>query len=250
MPYTHDLIPASLNPELDDETRRQVERFMRDGYLLLEDAITSEQVAALRDLFATHVTPDRTQLIPRGLLDVDARFVELVDNPPVMRVMRAILGNCVQLHSIAAIAKYPGGEVQSWHRDGPWPMDPAGTPYGSVPGQINCGYYLDELDDELGPVWVLPRSQRVAFRPPSTPVELPDQLAIYAKPGQAVIFDGWLWHRGGANRSDSRVRRNCMYCYQNAWMKSREDFATPAVRALREGASPERRLLLGELERW
>ncbi len=23
----------------------------------------------------------------------------------------------------------------------PWPQDPDGTPFGSIPGQINCGYY-------------------------------------------------------------------------------------------------------------
>ena len=34
------------------------------------------------------------------------------------------------------------------------PAEGYGTPYGSAPGQINCGYYLDELTDDRGPTMV------------------------------------------------------------------------------------------------
>ena len=57
----------------------------------------------------------------------------------------------------------PGENDQNWHRDGPWPVDPNGTPYGSLPGQINCGYFLDELTMENGPIVIVPGSQRSLF---------------------------------------------------------------------------------------
>lgn len=44
--------------------------------------------------------------------------------------MKAILGNCVQLHSATARVAEPGAPDQSWRRDGPWPVDPDSTPYG------------------------------------------------------------------------------------------------------------------------
>jgi hypothetical protein len=34
-------------------------------------------------------------------------------------------------------------------------------------------------------------------------------------------------------------------CYQNAWMKSRENFDSPRIKKLRDEGSPERQLLLG-----
>jgi ectoine hydroxylase-related dioxygenase (phytanoyl-CoA dioxygenase family) len=68
-------------------------------------------------------------------------------------------------------------------------------------------------------------------------------------PGQAVIFDGWLFHRGGANVSTTN-RRVCLMCYQNAWMKSRENFDSPRIKKLREEGSPERQLLLGGITSW
>jgi ectoine hydroxylase-related dioxygenase (phytanoyl-CoA dioxygenase family) len=163
--------------------------------------------------------------------------------------MKAILGNCVQLHSATARITKPGQPDQNWHRDGPWPMDPAGTPYGGIPGQINCGYYLDETTMENGPIVVVPGSQRALFRPPAGHPKFPDEKHVFATPGQAVMFDGWLYHRGAANHSQQH-RRAIMMCYQHAWMKSREPFDGPRVTKLREEGSPERKLLLGGMPRW
>jgi len=127
-------------------------------------------------------------------------------------------------------------------------MDPAGTPYGSLPGQINCGYYLDRLTEENGGICIVPGSHRAPFRPPSDKTAFPDQKILLAQPGQAVMFDGWLFHRGLANRSTERRRVNLM-CYQNAWMKPRSQHQGPVTDKLREG-SPERQMLLGDIRKW
>lgn len=246
--YEPGIVPSVLNPEMSENLSRDVAFFMEHGYLLIDDAISPPQLTMLRELFDEHVIPQ--WLIPCGLLDIDRRFAEMIANPTVLERVHGILGTCVQLHSIAAITKPPGAEVGLWHRDGPWPMAPCGTPYGSLPGQVNCGYYLDPLDDEIGPVWVIPGSQRSSTRPPRERMELPDQMAVYPKPGQALLFDGWLWHRGGANQTTDRIRRNCMYCYQSAWCKSREDMTTPVVQALREAGDAELKLLLGGANNW
>lgn len=76
-----------------------------------------------------------------------------------------------------------------------------------------------------------------------------DELRIYAKPGQAVIFDGSLYHRGGANQSNS-ARRVCLFCYQNSWIKSRETFKGPRMTKLRGEGTAEIKLLLGEVDGW
>ena len=116
-------------------------------------------------------------------------------------------------------------------------------------GQINCGYFLDELTRDNGPIAIVPGSQRALFRPPEGFPRFPDEQFVLAKPGQAVMFDGWLYHRGVANNSDQH-RRVCLMCYQNAWMKSREPFDGPRVTALRKNGSPEQKLLLGAVEKW
>ncbi|CAN5419152.1 hypothetical protein BH10CHL1_BH10CHL1_21860 [soil metagenome] len=248
MPYDVAIMPAQLNPELTPDLEREVKFFMKWGYLVVENAITPEQVELLRSALDETFTRTKSQFTHQ-LLEEDDRFAFLLDNPTSFTRIQAILGNCVQLHSATARVTEPGAPDQSWHRDGPWPVDPDGTPYGSIPGQINCGYYLDELTMQNGPIVIVPGSQRAPFKPPEGHPRFPDEKFVLAKPGQAVLFNGWLYHRGAANKSDMR-RRVCLMCYQNAWMKSRESFDGPRVTQLRENGTPTRKLLLGGVAQW
>jgi hypothetical protein len=242
------IIPTRLNPELTPELEREVAYFKKWGYLVVDNALTEVQVETLREALGDTFARTGTQFTHQ-LLEEDDRFAFLLDNPPVLTRMKAILGNCLQLHSATARVTEPGAPDQDWHRDGPWPMDPDSTPYGSMPGQINCGYYLDPLTMQNGPIVIVPGSQRVPFRPPKGSPQFPDEKFIMARPGQAILFDGWLYHRGAANRSDSR-RRVCLMCYQNAWMKSRETFDGARVTALRDNGTSDQKLLLGGVSQW
>ncbi|MEM7031254.1 MAG: phytanoyl-CoA dioxygenase family protein [Chloroflexota bacterium] len=241
------IIPQYLNPTLTPEMQQEVDFFLKWGYLVVEDAITNDQLETLRVALDETFARTEGQFVHQ-LLEEDDRFAFLLDNPPVLSRMKAILGNCVQLHSATARVTEPGALDQDWHRDGRWPIDPDGTPFGSIPGQINCGYYLDELTMENGPIAIVPGSHRALFKPPKGHPEFPDQIFVMAKPGQAVMFNGWLFHRGVANQSED-YRRACLMCYQNAWMKSRETFDGPKMTQMRENGNPEQKLLLGAIER-
>jgi hypothetical protein len=248
MSYELSIVPTQLNPELTPELERDVAFFMKWGYLVVDDALSPEQIDLLGTTLDETFERTETQFIHQ-LLEEDERFDFLLDNPPIIRRMEAILGTCLQLHSATARVTTPGEEDQDWHRDTPWPADPDGTPFGGIPGQVNCGYYLDELTMENGPIVIVPGSHRALFKPPVGHPSFPDEKFVLAKPGQAVMFHGWLYHRGAANRSE-QPRRVCLMCYQNAWMKSREGFDGPRIRSLRERGTPEQKLLLGEVEHW
>ena len=242
------IVPTILNPSLSPELQAEVNFFQKWGYLVIESAITEQQVDILRQTLDELQELVSTQFIGE-LLEQDDRFLFLLDNPPVLERIKAILGNCVQLHSATSRVTEPGESDQNWQRDGPWPLDPNGTPYGSLPGQINCGYYLDEITCENGPIVIVPGSQRALFRPPEGHPKFPDEKHIMAQPGQAILFDGWLYHRGAANKSNRR-RRVCLMCYQNAWMKSRESFSGPRMTKLLNEGTDEQKLLLGAIPNW
>jgi len=248
MSYEQEIVPARLNPDLTPEQEREVEFFKRWGYLVVEQAITPPQVEVLRAALDETFARLQAEFIHQ-LLEQDDRFAFLIDHQPILARIRALLGNCIQLHSATARVTRPGQPDQDWHRDGPWPMDFRGTPFGSLPGQINCAYFLDDLTPENGPNVILPGSHRVPFRPPLGHPTFPDEKFVMATAGDVVMFDGWLYHRGAANHSQ-RHRRGCFMCYQNAWMKSREPFDGPRVQRLRETGSAERKMLLGAVGPW
>ena len=112
MPGEAPVVPTRLNPDLSADLQAEVNFFLKWGYLVIENALTDEQVeilqAALDETFERIDTEFTHQL-----LEHDDRFSFLIDNLPVMRRMKAILGNCVQLHSATARVTQPD---QNWHR--------------------------------------------------------------------------------------------------------------------------------------
>ena len=242
------IVPREMNPLLEGALAREVAFFQKWGYLVVDDVLDGDRIGELRAALDSTYASQGEEFVHQ-LLEADEAFAPLLDNSSVLKRVKALLGNCIQLHSATARITRRGTPEQSWHRDGPWPMDPDGTPYGSLPGQINCAFFLDEVTEENGPFVVVPGSHRALFAPPDGHPRFPDERRLQPIPGQAVLFDGWIYHRGAANVSGAS-RRACLMCYQNAWMKSREPFDGPRVTALRENGTPEQQLLLGGISSW
>ena len=143
------LLPDALNPLLSAELQAEVAFFMKYGYLVVEDAITPEQIEILRSAMDTTLekkqaedaaafaktleeegkpaepfVPDPNRLFGE-LLEEDERFEFLLDAGPVLTRMRAILGNAVQLHSATARCTRGGSVDQNWHRVRPCTASPA-----------------------------------------------------------------------------------------------------------------------------
>ena len=110
------IVPTILNPSLSPELQAEVNFFQKWGYLVIESAITKQQVDILRQTLDELQELVSTQFIGE-LLEQDDRFLFLLDNPPVLERIKAILGNCVQLHSATSRVTEPGESDQNWHRD-------------------------------------------------------------------------------------------------------------------------------------
>ena len=110
---------------------------------------------------------------------------------------------------------------------------------------LNVGIYLDDLDPNNGPLYVLPRSHRFGRIPPQNSDRLPNQLCLTISAGSAVIFDCALWHKGGGNVSD-QPRRAIFPTYGHYWMKRFESWMPePTDRRFPNANTAEMRTLLG-----
>ena len=90
------VVPPTLNVELDHQLQQEVNFFLNWGYLIVDNAATPEQIESLREaLDESYEHNNKSQFIGE-LLEEDDRFAFLLDNPPVLKRMEAILGTCVQ----------------------------------------------------------------------------------------------------------------------------------------------------------
>jgi Phytanoyl-CoA dioxygenase (PhyH) len=155
-------------------TDAQRQRYDTDGYLLLESFVDiawldrlNAATAALIDASRTAAVddprfdcePDHHADAPRlrrinSPVDLDAVFEEFSLDGPATDLAVALLGPDVRFHHSKLNIKWnDGGEAVKWHQDIQfWPH----TDFSP----LTIGVYLADVDDEMGPMGVVPGSHR------------------------------------------------------------------------------------------
>ena len=162
-------------------TQDQVEAFWRDGVLVVKDAVTPDQLTALRDVFADWVEESRTHDSDYGeTLDGRPRFdlqpghtadvpgLRRVQSPEevsnvyasVMRTARTVdicadlIGPSLRFHHGKVNSKLPGTATQvKFHQD--FPFQPM-----TNDDLITCLLFVDDVTFENGPLEVVPGSHK------------------------------------------------------------------------------------------
>ena len=199
----------------------QVQAMEEDGYAFLPGLLNVTEIAELRTAM------DRLVAIPAsfdrdgtsgGFLNKsinnafnhDPLFLSYVDRPGVVEIAETIHGNDCHIIGMTAWMTGPGRPDQQLHAD--WqpltlPAEVMSNPAVKIPIYIaTAHFYLDDIDEELGPTQFIPGSHR-AGRAPKGDLEYKGvgPKNILCKAGDLVIFRSEVWHRGTANRSQ-RVR--------------------------------------------
>ena len=219
------------------EAQALAERFDREGYLVLPNALTPKELEPLRqrydELMSAHwETVKRTDPDPRRvylprLLERDPVFEPLMDWPRTYPIARAILGQDITLASAGEADYRPansGGWI-GWHSDTSWLP---GVPYPRQFHWVRCAYFLEDITEDMGPFTLLPGSHRATHPcppeytgPDHLPRTIPGQVAITGKAGTCLINNTEIWHTSTPNR-DARPRKLLMVLYKHAWMRQWE----------------------------
>jgi ectoine hydroxylase-related dioxygenase (phytanoyl-CoA dioxygenase family) len=199
------------------DTTAHVERIRRDGYTVVENAIEPSLVDALnaalsrleRELdakpamngFEGHKTVRIYNLLAYG-----APFTEVPVHERVLPIVEQVLDGGCLISSLSSIAIDPSETAQPIHADDM--VIPLAKPH--IPIVCNSMWALTDFTDANGATRLVPGSH-VKDNPVygGTYETVPAEM----KKGSVLIWDGALWHGGGANRTDTRRTGIAMnYC--------------------------------------
>lgn len=215
--------------------------FLEHGYLHVAGALNASELQHITAEYERVWALEKPQGIrlPTHKLLKHQAFIELIEHPAILSRVKALFGAQSQLLSYDFLRHSGRSSVpaRSWHRDFVVP--------GDHPLSVNVIVYLDEMTEARGPTRVVPGTQRGAQLPPDDKhyEPLPGEVAVYAKPGDAVMINGAIWHTGGRNETDE-LRRG-IYIYYGYWWMKRYDWETELPWQALEGASEQRLRLLG-----
>jgi len=221
----------------------------RDGALILEDVIPSEQVEQTLDEIMPYVEATKPgadaftgfQTTRTGALVARSPACrELVMHAAVLGAARGFLGpwcERVHLHLSQVIRIGPGQPAQQIHRDR-WAW---GTHLSHLEPQFNTIWALSDFSAENGATRVAPGS--VGWPDNRQPEESEIVQAEMSR-GSVVLYTGSVFHGGGENRSDAdRIGLNLTYAL--GWLRQEENQYLACPPEIARSLDPELQSLLG-----
>jgi len=199
-------------------------RLIDDGYVIVSDLMSTEDVTAARTdldrvLGATRTGRNAfegfaTQRV-YALFAKTRTFDHAAVHPLLLEVLDQVLGH-YQLSAPVGIRIGPGEQAQMLHRDDA--IYPLPDPHPPV--VVNTMWPLDEFTTDNGATRFVPGSHR--WEPGRLP-SAEDQVVIATMtPGSAMFYLGGLWHGGGANRT-GLPRLGVILEYAAAWLRPQEN---------------------------
>lgn len=160
--------------------------------------------------------------IPQLLPHLDPE--ERVAHPDVVNALRAFLGEDMRLEIAGAVVSDASRPHFAWHnhvgghddgiyrKSGEWPtVDHA--------RRVMTLTYLQDLDDEHGPVHIQPHSVGEASAPPHDPRtrQWPNGVVLNPRAGSLVVIEECTWHAvAAATKNDKRIFVGLAYAAASA----------------------------------
>ena len=152
----------------------QIEFYRENGYVLVENAVSPEQLARLRSITVDLIEKSRTVAQSDDVYDLDAGhsaaapkltriklphlldpfYWEVLTNSRITETLKQLLGENVLIQTSKLNTKAPGGGAAvEWHQD--WAFYPH-----TNDDLLACGLMLEDVDEPNGPLQVVPGSHK------------------------------------------------------------------------------------------
>jgi ectoine hydroxylase-related dioxygenase (phytanoyl-CoA dioxygenase family) len=222
----------------------------RDGYTILESVIEPGLVDALAEDLARRerelgvgygTNPFEGEYTVRmyNLLAHSTLFEQVPVHPEVLPLVERVLDPGCLVSTLSSIAIDPGETPQPLHADDQ--LIPLAKPHAPI--VCNTMWALTDFRFENGATRFVPGSHR-ADRNPHPFKDEQGALCAEMPKGSVLVWDGSLWHGGGANQSDGRrVGLAMNYCAGFIRQQENQQLGIPRERA--ERFSPRLQQLCG-----
>ncbi|MBX3187739.1 MAG: phytanoyl-CoA dioxygenase family protein [Labilithrix sp.] len=226
-----------------------VDRVREQGYCIIEDAIApaliDRLVLAIDDLHARlSVTPaanifeGTSTLRVYNLLARARVFEEVPVHDRVLPIVEQVLDRGCLVSSLSSITILPGETAQPLHADDQ--LIPLPKPH--VPLVCNTMWALTDFTEANGATRLAPKTH-LSDRSPELGESI-ETVAAEMRRGSVLVWNGSLWHGGGANRtSERRIGLAMNYCA--GWMRQQENQQLGIPREIAKQFSPRLRKLVG-----
>lgn len=236
-------------------TDEQMAQYERDGFLIIEDLVSQDEVRALRDRVSeyTHGGRDhgslRVQVEPKvtrgemkvdhpgdairkieGLVDYDDLYQALGLHPNIVGVIEQILGPDIKMFRNAMLCKPPRvGSAKEPHQDSPyWPIEPMSL--------CSCWFAIDDATLDNGCMRVIPGAHKLGalkhvgegdfLEIEPGQYDRDSEVAAPMRAGSGLFFHSLLPHYTAPNNTDNWRRAIAL-----SYMSSRSKYTG-------EGESP------------
>ncbi|MBM86234.1 MAG: hypothetical protein CMM47_09455 [Rhodospirillaceae bacterium] len=244
-----------------------------DGYVVVEGALSSDQICFFNDeidrIRAVPGWEPIPDMLPRGhygwvekcvdqdpeafmdrrdILPYHQAFIDLIDHSPVFDYVVDVMGTNIIFSMSQAIVRASGNSFPGYtHTDGGEGQREVRVTETSRPIAVKALYLLSDVEGpNSGNFTVFPGSHMrpIQWRqdPPVGP-NTPGAVPLTGKAGDCVIFPHALWHGPSPNNS-GRARKTLLYNYCQMFMRQ-YDFEKVPPTAQR--ATRRQRRLLGDL---
>lgn len=243
---------SSLQYRLTEEERQA---FNEKGYLIIENALSQDQVQeltkAVDKIYGDKIEQGhdpKTALFYPNFIPDDEVFLNLVDYEKILPKVWGILGWNIYLYHAHLIVTPPSGTEKSdktfgWHQDsGRVNIEMESHPRPRL--SLKVAYFLTDLSEpDRGNFWIIPNSHLTdTLERPASGIGQPEgAIPVCVKPGTAVFFDRRLWHTASPNWSEF-TRKVLFYGYGYRWIRTKDDMT---VQKLWEKCDPIRKQMLG-----
>jgi ectoine hydroxylase len=202
-------------------TRDLWERFVRDGILVLPQALSRQEAATLVSLiegYAPHNLQGPFDLM--NVVEMHPRLSALIDGQKHIGFIYDVFGESSKLLLSQFFIRpaNPQAQRNDWHFDGPRQV-PFQVFAPNLPLRIKVGYWLTDLPEEkMGNLIFLRGSHRRRHLPEYCSQQpVPNEECLKVSAGTITLMFEGLWHRVDENLSDRR-RINIFYEYGPAWI--------------------------------